>query len=1210
MKRKGFTLIELLAVIVILSVISLITIPIVTGVIDTSRRNSFKVTCMEIYDSYDTYVVANDSIGKNNSNIIFDFSSKRQNTEIIEDIKYEPVSKLYLKGELPKNGIYQIQNDKRTLKADNGRYTCVIDENRNEILDGTVEENDTTAPVINDVIITSTTNSIKVVVDAIEEDGVIVKYYYKFNGEEIVSENNSKTYTNLKANEEYEIEVVVENKSGLKSNKVVKKIMTKSVSNPTIKQTSQTPSSGYSYVQSRIIQITYSSTNVNSPVYYFKSSVGATVASGVVTASCGTGTNPGTCTTSNVTTLVANTWYKTTSTTPSVIYKANGTLYALTSDGANISGTSTFTISKIDTSAPSASMSVGSIKTDRATITATCSDAESGITKYEYSKDNGTTWVSNGTTNSYTFTGLTKETSYKYKIRCTNGSGLTKEASSTSSTLGFTNPTIKQTSQTPSSGTWATSRTIQITYSSTNINSPVYYFKSSVGATVASGVVTAACGTGTNPGTCTSSNITTLVANTWYKTTSTTPSVIYRANGTLYALTSDGANISGTSTFTISKIDTSAPSIYAYSGTMLYQDPYFTLGTNSTSIYNNLGNGTVTITRKEMSGTYYGYGIEISTTGTASPGHGGFTFYTVSAANKELITIINAKIPVGYQINWASNEVGNGGVFEWLTSQAGTGNWQTYIFRLKCGSSGTFATTNFFYLTGGSTATTSSPVTWQVQLATTIDTTKYGASNFIVFAGKDTESGVAAFGVNQSSTTEPSWTATNVGWWAGGYTSNRTYYVWIKDALDNVSKVPVTLSYIDNVTTPTVTYNGGSNSHSWKNNYNITLTSTATSGIHHYEVDWDGDGIANQTITSNFIPWDGYSSCNNRFRAVSNNGVESAWTSSHDIHMDTSAPGATTITYNGGANTCIWKNNYNLTLTSTDNVGVSYYQIDVNNDGVADTTVGSSFIPTNGWSTCTARFRAVDGAGNVGPWTENQHIHMDSEKPVHTNWWWGEVTKDVARLYVQATDSVGLPNSATTYDGHNAGVYCPTSTQSGGYTNFVWFKGNWDASANAYRCDITPSTFGHYGQTYRTHLYIYDYVGNGGYYNATSVNIPTPSYAATNSSYAATSNTTTYPTQPTGETYRCCWHISSANASKSQCASDTIVDYEDGSGRWECDQCSTCPRKACTNGGTQNGDICTKTEYTCPNGGTLSGTTCVLYTCPNGGTLSGTTCVK
>ena len=346
MKRKGFTLIELLAVIIILSVIALITTPIIMDVIDTARKNSFKVTCMEVYDSYVNYAFKEEIQGNSKICSIFEFKNDRKESQKIGHITYEPVSKLNLKGELPNNGKYEICNNKRELKVDNGKYTCIIDGSRSEILDGTVEENDTTAPVINDVVITSTTNSIKVVVDAIEEDGVIVKYYYKFNGEEIVSENNSKTYTNLKANEEYEIEVVVENKSGLKSNKVVKKIMTKSVSNPTIKQTSQTPSSG-TWATSRTIQITYSSTNVTSPVYYFKSSVGATVASGVVTASCGTGTNPGTCTSSSVTTLVANTWYKTTSTTPSVIYDENGTLYALTSDGKNISGTSTFTIASM-----------------------------------------------------------------------------------------------------------------------------------------------------------------------------------------------------------------------------------------------------------------------------------------------------------------------------------------------------------------------------------------------------------------------------------------------------------------------------------------------------------------------------------------------------------------------------------------------------------------------------------------------------------------------------------------------------------------------------------------------------------------------------------------------------------------------------------------------------------------------------------------------
>ena len=1228
MKRKGFTLIELLAVIIILSVISLITTPMIFGIIDTARKNSFKVTCTEIYNSYDVYVAYDDSIGKNNLNIIFDFSSNRQNTEIIGNIKYEPVSKLNLKGELPKYGTYQIQNEKRTLKVDNGKYTCIIDGSRSEILDGTVEENDTTAPVINDVIITSTTNSIKVVVDAIEEDGVIVKYYYKFNGEEIVSENNSKTYTNLKANEEYEIEIVVENKSGLKSDRVVKKIVTKSVSNPTIKQMSQTPSSG-TWATSRTIQITYSNTNVTSPVYYFKSSVGATVASGVVTASCGTGTNPGTCTTSSVTTLVANTWYKTTSKTPSVIYKANGTLYALTSDGANISGTSTFTISKIDTSAPSASMSIGSIKTDRATITATCNDAQSGITKYEYSKDNGTTWISNGTTSSYTFTGLTKETSYKYKIRCTNGSGLTKEASSTSSTLGFTNPTIKQTAQVPTSGySYATSRTIQITYSSTNVNSPVYYFKSSVGATVASGVVTAACGTGTNPGTCTTSSVTTLVANTWYKTTSKTPSVIYKANGTLYALTSDGANISGTSTFTISKIDTSAPSASMSIG----------------SIKTDRATITATCNDAQSGITKYEYSKDNGTTWISNGTTSSYTFtgLTKETSYKYKIRCTNGS-GLTKEASSTSSTLGFTNPTIKQTAQVPTSGYS-------------YATSRTIQITYSSTNVNSPVYYFKSSVGATV------ASGVVTAAcGTGTNPGTCT---SSSVTTlvANTWYKTTSTTPSVIYKANGVLYALTSDGANISGTSTFTISKIDTSipTTPTVTYNGGSNSHSWKNNYNITLTSTATSGIHHYEVDWDGDGVANYASSSNFIPWDGYSSCNNRFRAVSNSGVVSGWTDVQHIHMDTSAPGVTTITYNGGANTCTWKNNYNITLTASDNIGVSYYQIDTNNDGIADAQTASNFIPANGYHSHTVRFRAVDYAGNIGTWTENQHIHMDTEKPScissggsdawtndsrtlvgtcsdsvsgcqgnaswYINWQGSWINLSPGTVYDNAGNSTVCPSNQTvkidktaptispnlasgTYSGERTVTFTATDSNSG--IQAIQYKIYLNGTLNSANQYLKSTSFSKTltGGTWDIYVKVLDNANN--WYSTSWTHytyVINTSYAAT--SYAATPNTTTYPTQPTGETYRCCWHISSANASKSQCASDTIVDYEDGSGRWECDQCSTCPRKACTNGGTQNGDICTKTEYTCPNGGTLSGTTCVLYTCPNGGTLSGTTCVK
>ena len=197
------------------------------------------------------------------------------------------------------------------------------------------------------------------------------------------------------------------------------------------------------------------------------------------------------------------------------------------------------------------------------------------------------------------------------------------------------------------------------------------------------------------------------------------------------------------------------------------------------------------------------------------------------------------------------------------------------------------------------------------------------------------------------------------------------------------------------------------------------------------------------------------------------------------IYSDTIAPSVPNIVYNSGSNTCSWKNNYNLTLTSSDGVGIWKYQTNHNMDGNVHREIGSNFIPENGYSTCTDRYRAVDIAGNVSGWTEPQHIHMDTENPVHTNWWWGEVNKDVARLYVQATDNIGISR-----------VQCPSSTESGGYANWNWFDAVWDTEANAYRCDITPATFNHYNQKYATHLYIYDHAGNGGYYNATEVNIP------------------------------------------------------------------------------------------------------------------------
>ncbi|GAB6013546.1 beta strand repeat-containing protein, partial [Viscerimonas tarda] len=84
-------------------------------------------------------------------------------------------------------------------------------------------------------------------------------------------------------------------------------------------------------------------------------------------------------------------------------------------------------------------------------------------------------------------------------------------------------------------------------------------------------------------------------------------------------------------------------------GRMLYRDPTFYNGNNSINIYNNLGNGTVTITRTGDSNAPNDSKVVlvIQNRGEASPYCGGFNFGTSTAYRKVFITRIIAKIPTG-----------------------------------------------------------------------------------------------------------------------------------------------------------------------------------------------------------------------------------------------------------------------------------------------------------------------------------------------------------------------------------------------------------------------------------------------------------------------------------------------------------------------------------------------------------------------------------
>lgn len=158
-------------------------------------------------------------------------------------------------------------------------------------------------------------------------------------------------------------------------------------------------------------------------------------------------------------------------------------------------------------------------------------------------------------------------------------------------------------------------------------------------------------------------------------------------------------------------------------GKMLYRDPEFRNGNNSINVYNNNGNGTVTISRTGLSSAPNDSKtvLEIKTTGSASPGNGGFYFATTCSNRKVFITKIIAKIPVGRNLLWASNSIGTSGSSKWLTPNAGTGDWAEYIYKVTCGTSN-FSSTNFFYL-DGTQGTTAAPLIWHVAYATVFDTT-------------------------------------------------------------------------------------------------------------------------------------------------------------------------------------------------------------------------------------------------------------------------------------------------------------------------------------------------------------------------------------------------------------------------------------------------------------------------------------------------------
>lgn len=161
---------------------------------------------------------------------------------------------------------------------------------------------------------------------------------------------------------------------------------------------------------------------------------------------------------------------------------------------------------------------------------------------------------------------------------------------------------------------------------------------------------------------------------------------------------------------------------YLSTGRMLpeYSDVCFSKGLNNLKVYNNAGTEGVKIHRSSIAGVpnNTGYSCTINTTlsrGDTTPGAGGFYFGNQSRYGAMFLYKLVAAIPKGRILGFASNEIGDGGALEWLTSNVGTDKWEEYYYLIKCGTSGKLSSSGFFYITDKAN------VEWHLAYATVYD---------------------------------------------------------------------------------------------------------------------------------------------------------------------------------------------------------------------------------------------------------------------------------------------------------------------------------------------------------------------------------------------------------------------------------------------------------------------------------------------------------
>ena len=485
--KKGFSLVELLATIVVIAIISLIAVPVVTGIIERSRKASFLRSAENVNKISKNYYIENSEKFSNKDEINFNCNNKECTSEDL-DAKN---SNLGAEGSMGEGYVKIYDNGNVEFLLSNGKYCVEKNPNKEEVkiynngtCEGIVIDNDKIK--INSIKTISTTNSIIVYGDVTAGKSGVSRYEFyidnKLDGT-VETTNTSYTHPYTKVSgKNHKIKVKVYNGTYGKPNYdesigMDEKEIDASLSDfgtITIKPSTTEWASSKTY--------TISGTT-DGAILQYKVVSGTTVKQDWT----------------NYSNAITVDWISTKE-TPTHIYARFYDGYN-TSNGANLDET------KIDTTVPSAPTVIKGVYTDWTVIddltkyhnktvyfpqvgkngeelVSGAIDNESGIARYEISSDNKT-WYD---LSKYNATGVySTTTSTTRYYRAVNNVGLSSEATKVDIKIDTTNPTV---SYSLAGGTYNAYQTVRVTPSDENYSSmAVHVYKNS--ALVYSGKVDA-----------------------------------------------------------------------------------------------------------------------------------------------------------------------------------------------------------------------------------------------------------------------------------------------------------------------------------------------------------------------------------------------------------------------------------------------------------------------------------------------------------------------------------------------------------------------------------------------------------------------------------------------------------------------------------------------------------------------------------------------